>query len=256
MLLVRGSLGGVFFRLLGAVLVMGLLASAAYWLNSGGGLNWFTTVLVVGLSTFWRTRVRGMAPPARVSNWLKGLDKVFEGLQERFGQFNREFFFCVAWGVVFGITIATLEQSLVVNILLQGAVMPAGLKGLLSLPIVLIPTYFVLGLFTMRQEHVTPPWLRLVQEGLREWLHIPRVDFTDHPKLKVLANASLRGVSSTMFRGLAMVVIPVIFSDWPGYLTVILAGIVPIYFYEHIIAWREKRRARLANDSDPAIDEP
>lgn len=256
MLLVSGSLGGVFFRLIGGLLAGGFAVCLMIWLDSGGGLSWFTTALVVGFSTFLRTRVRGLATPPRVSSWLQGLDKVFEGVRERFGEFSQEFFFRIAWAVLFGISIATLEQSIVVNVLLQGAAMPAGLKGLLSLPIVLIPTYFVLGLITMGQEHVTPSWLRLISEGLREWLHIPELDLTDHPKLKVLANAAVRGVSSTMVRGVAMVVFPVIFSSWPGYVTVGLAVLLPIYFWEHIVAWREKRRARLANDSDPEIDEP
>lgn len=255
MLLVSGSLSRVIFRLIGGLLAGGFVACLGIWVNSGGGLSWFTTAVVVGISTLLRTRAQGIATPPRVSSWLQGLDKVFEGVRERFGEFSQELFFRITWAVLFGITIATLEQSVVVNVFFQGATMPAGLKGLLSLPIVLIPTYFVLGLFTMGQERVTPSWLRLVREGLREWLHIPEVDFTDHPKLKVLANAALRGVSSTMVRGLAMVVFPVIFDSWPGWVTVALAVLLPIYFWEHIAAWREKRRTRLAETSQAADDD-
>lgn len=242
----------VIFRLVGWGLLLGFFAALGTWLSSGDGLNWFTTASVVGFFTFLRGSLRRTVMPSPVQDWLKGFEKVFMGIRELIGEFNEEVVFRIAWAVVFGILIATLEQGVVVNIFFQQVDMQEGMKGLLSLPIVLVPTYFVVGLLTMGQEHVTPSWLRNISEGLREGSRIPKIEITGTPQ--VLVSALARGISSTLTRGLAMVVFPVIFGSWQGGLTVVLGGLLIVYAWDGIVAWHRKHRENPSPDQQPAPD--
>ena len=230
------------FRFGGAILAVGFLVSLGMWLSSGNGLNWFTTASIVALFTFMRGTLRRTVMPSAVADWLKGFDSVFVGIRELVGNFSEEFVFRTAWAVIFGIVIATLEQGFVLNLLLQHTDIPDAMKGLLSLPLVLIPAYFVVGLLTMGQTHIAPSWLTHIVEGLREGFKIPRFELLG--VIGVLASAIVRGLAGVLARGLAIVIFPVIFGNLAGGLTVGLLALLVIYTWDGIVAWHRRRTGR------------
>jgi hypothetical protein len=195
-----------------AVLVVGGTALVLVGLSVTSVLDWVTTAAILTATVYFSGMLRGtrVEPDADTSGRFA---EVF-GLLRRnpwTGWATKGETLRLVMAAGFGALIATLEQG-IAAVLFGNSGWPSWLTGTISLSIVLLPTYFLIGLARLRARYQSSEWLGSLRAAVERLLNVETVQM--RPWLQVLVAAALKTFASVTLRAIAVVILPPIFGNW------------------------------------------
>ncbi|MDQ4214067.1 hypothetical protein [Microbacterium capsulatum] len=223
-----------FGRVLVASLPVGAMIALGAMLIEGSLLTWFSTMIVMTAQALLGSPFRGVqimrrvqeleANPSRFGELLDALS-AFLASYPILRLMNANFLFLLARAVLFGIVIATFEQG--VSGVLFG---PSGLfgssglspliTGLVTLPLVLFPTYLTLNYLREKRTSSASPEVAVL------WAAIEKARGASLTPGKRAALAAFVSVSgAVIIRATAIAIFPFIFASLPGKIFLVLIAL-------------------------------
>jgi len=205
------SLNEIATRLLLAVLSVGAVVLLGLWLRTGSLLDWFSTALIVALSTpvhgstrtgkridksrqTLTTRLQPLVETINEVTWLRPLTSI---LAVR-----------IVAALGLGAAVATVEQ-LIVNYVLRQIGVPDPIASVLGLAMVLFCVYAAAGWFMTPTDPDQTTWGQRLTAGLQRTIGIEHAS----PLSRALLMAGFRTAFGVLLRSLALLVLPAIYDN-------------------------------------------
>lgn len=236
------SIGEIAGRLLSVGLPLGALFLAFSLVASGPLLNWFTTVFLMSAIAFNAlTRAALSKAQERSKQSFLGfvLRVMMMLLRVRF--LTNPFTLRVIGSISFGLAVATLDWLLalfLVGPLGTSLEWPPTVIGLVSLGVVLMGTYFAIFYLRSRRQNAGSHTWSDISDEYEKWkgrpLSVPALELG--PKSRAFFQAAGRTLLTLIVRALAIWGMPLVFADWRGGLSFLLALLTAAVAPEYVIA--------------------
>lgn len=215
-------------RLVLILLVVGAFVLLGLWLRSGSLLDWFTTVAVTTATAFFGNALRGTPldarrPPSDSSRFGPLIDALAAHPLLKYLTTNLAL--RVIASIAFAVAVATFEQG-VTSLLFGASELPPIVKGIFGLALVLLPTYFLLGLVRIRRDYQQSPWIAQVLQALAHAVGLRVVELT--PMRRVVVWSLLTTLGAVIMRVVAVLLFPSIFGNYYalGFFALILIALL------------------------------